>query len=201
MTTILLIRHATTAALGHVISGRSPAVHLDPPGRVQAETLAARLAAVHLDAIYSSPLERTVETAEAIARGRDLRVETMDELLELDFGQWTGKSFADVEGDDDWRRWNSVRSITRIPVGEAMLEVQARALSALHRIAARWPDGRCAVVSHGDLIRSTVAYLLGVPIDLMLRLEIKPASASVIQLAPDFVKVLCVNHIGDLPLG
>ena len=142
MTTILLIRHATTSALGRVISGRTPAVHLDPPGRAQAEALAARLAPVHLDAIYASPLERTVETAEAIARGRDLRVETMDELLELDFGQWTGKSFPDLSGDDDWRRWNSLRSLTRIPHGEVMLAVQARALAAVHRITERWPDGR-----------------------------------------------------------
>lgn len=200
MTTILLIRHATCDPVGSVLSGRTPSVHLNSRGHAQAEALAERLAPVALDAIYSSPLERTVQTAEAIARGRHLRVETMEELLELDFGRWTGRRFADLDGDEEWRRWNAVRSLARIPEGEAMLEVQTRALSALRAVTSRWPEGRCAVVSHGDLIRSTLAYLLGMPTDLMLRIEIRPASASVVQLGPDYVKVVCVNHTGDLPL-
>lgn len=201
MTTLLLIRHATCDPVGSVLSGRTPAVHLNAEGRRQADELAARLAPISLDAIYSSPLERTVQTAEAIAKGRDLRVEAMDELLELDFGRWTGRRFTELDDDEEWRRWNVVRSIARIPDGEAMLEVQARALAALRRVTSRWPDGRCAVVSHGDLIRSTLAYLLGVPTDLMLRLEIRPASTSVVQLGPDYVKVACVNHMGELPLA
>lgn len=200
MTTLLLIRHATCDPVGSVLSGRTPAVHLNAEGRAQAKALAVRLAPLSLDAVYSSPLERTMQTAEAIAAGRGLPVETMEELLELDFGRWTGRRFTELGGDDEWRRWNTLRSIARIPDGEAMLEVQTRALRALGRVVERWPDGRCAVVSHGDLIRATIAYLLGVPTDLMLRIEIRPASASVVEISPDHVRVTCVNHTGDVPL-
>src|SRR5687767_2098663 len=109
-TTFLLIRHGLHELGGDIIAGRTPGVHLSDAGRTQADGLCARLADVSIDAIYSSPMERTIETAQPLATRRGLTVEHSPELLEIDFGDWTGKSLHELRGSPGWREWNSFRS-------------------------------------------------------------------------------------------
>lgn len=197
MTTFLLIRHASHDLLGKAIAGRSPGVRLSPKGRQEAADLAERLASVPLRAVYSSPLERTRETAEPLSARLGLEVRISEAILELDFGEWTGKSLEELRQDPRFGHFNSFRSGTRIPGGERMPEAQARFVGEMHRLAGLHPDEWVALVSHGDPIKSALAYYLGVPLDLFQRIEISPASVSVVELNEWGPRVLCVNGAGE----
>lgn len=199
MTCFLLIRHATTDAVGHVLVGRRPGVMLNARGREQATELAVRLAGVPLRAIVTSPLERTVQTAEAIAATTGAPIRTAESLLEFDFGAFTGATLAELEPREDWKRFNVFRSGTRAPGGESMQEVQQRITGEMERLAREYPDDVIALVSHGDVIRAALMYWLGMPLELFLRLEISPASVSSVRLEPWGARVLCVNHSGPQP--
>ena len=200
MTTVLLIRHADCEGLGRRLCGRLPGIGLTGRGRVQADQLAARFGRLALDAVVASPLERAVKTASAIAARTQLQLAVDDAFLEIDFGRWTGAGFADLAGDPDWDRWNTKRSRARCPGGESMREVQQRARDGVERWARRYPGGSIAIVSHADVIRAVLASCLGLSLDSILRLEVAPASLSAIAIdGPAAVRVLCVNHTGDLP--
>ena len=176
-----------------MLVGRAPGVSLGAEGRRQAEALAERLAGVPLEAVYSSPLERARETAAPIAARLGLAVRAVEELTELDFGDWTGRTIGELAGSERWRLFNTFRSGTAAPNGEHMLEVQARMVRALERLRGAHPDGRVAVVGHGDPLKATLAHYLGVPLDLFQRIEIDPGSLSVVELADHGPRVLLVN--------
>ena len=195
MTTFLLIRHGETDDHGKALSGRRPGVRLNALGRRQAEQLAARLAGEGITAVYSGPLERVRETAAALAGRAGLGVRAAPELDEIDLGEWSGQPFDALAGRDDWRLFNTVRSCTRAPGGELMLEVQARAVAFLQRLRGEHPSDAVALVTHSDVIKAVLAYYLGVPLDLAQRLEISPASVSVLALEEWGPRVLCVNSV------
>jgi probable phosphoglycerate mutase len=193
MTTFLLVRHGAVGALDRYLAGRAPGELLNDDGIAQARRLAERFAGVALDAVYSSPLERARDTAAAFATCAPAPVELADDLLEIDVGEWTGRSFDDLRDDPRWSSFNTSRSTTRIPGGELMLEAQARAVAFLQHIVERLPHGRVVIVSHSDIIRAVIAYHLGVPLDLVQRLEISPASVSVLEIGTHAPKLWCMN--------
>jgi probable phosphoglycerate mutase len=199
VTTFLLIRHATHALLRRTLVGRAPGVPLDEEGRVQAERLAERLAHLEPMALYSSPVQRAMETAAPLSERWGLPVQMSKEFIEIDFGEWSGRDFTDLHALPQWEYFNSYRSGTRPSGGELMLEVQARAVAGLQRLHAEHPGALVAIVSHGDVIRSALNYYLGAPLDLFRRLEISPASVSLLELQDWGPRVLLVNHLGDLP--
>lgn len=199
MTTFLLVRHASLDALGCYLAGRAPGEHLNALGRREAEELASRLSGIHLDAVYSSPLERARETAEFIACDRKLTVELRDELLELDFGEWTRRTFEELAADPRWERFNRHRSGTRIPGGELMMEAQARAVSFVEGVAMERPSATVAAVTHGDVIRGAVSHYLGMPLDFYNRFDVAPASVSVLEVTEHGARVHCVNVTERLP--
>jgi broad specificity phosphatase PhoE len=193
MTTVLLIRHGMTDAVGRRIVGWLPGVGLNAEGVEQVRLLGEELREVRLDAIYSSPLERALLTADAIAAGRSFEVVRRPGLGEVQFGEWTGKMLAELEGDEGWRRWNSIRTLGRAPGGESMLDTQRRMFDELMFARARHPEGVAALVSHADAIRSLLVYLLGMSMDVFLRLRVDPASVSVVRVWDGWVEVAGVN--------
>ena len=199
VTTFLLIRHALCDPVGTSIAGRAAGIHLNPAGRVQAAALAQRIAHLHISAIYSSPLERALETAEPMAVDRRMEVVRTTGLNEVDFGEWTGRSLAELNGMADWREFNVHKSATRIPKGETMTEVLARAWKELDRI--RRDRGRTlvAVVSHGNVLRSIVTHALGASLDFMHRLVIDPASVTILAFEHDVPRLLLLNSAGEWP--
>jgi broad specificity phosphatase PhoE len=192
-TTFHLIRHASYDLLGHTLAGRSPGHRLNERGRAQAQVLAEEMAAHAIAAVVSSPLERTRETAEAIAKPHGLAVEIDPELTEIDCGEWTGMSFDAMRGDPVWKEFNTFRSTLSPPGGEAMLTAQLRGMRAMTRLRERWPGQEVAVVTHGDVVKVVLAHFLGVPLDLFQRIEISPASRSVVRLFATNVRVDGVN--------
>ena len=191
MTTFYLVRHGACEGLGRTLWGRSGHVCLNEEGKAQAQRLAEYLKGVGLEAVYSSPLERARETAEAIARAASLEVKQSPAFNEVDFGEWSGKSFDALSHDERWRRFNTQRSVTRIPGGESFLEVQTRVVTEIERLSTR--HQRVAIVSHADVIKAAVGYVAGTPIDLLQRFEISPCSVSIIATGEHDTKLLTVN--------
>lgn len=201
--TVLLIRHAACDHVGRRLAGRSPGVHLNQEGRREADALAGALARLPLEAVYSSPLERARETASALGKRLDVPVGVASGLNELDYGDWTGRSLESLADDPVWRAYNACRSSTRIPGGESMGEVVARGAAELERIRRAHPDGMVAAVSHGDVIRALLLHALGASLDHIHRLEVAPASVSVLRLFEDAWQVVTTGWMagGPLPPG
>ena len=198
MTTFFLIRHASCSGLGQTLWGRTAGVCLDETGKVQAQRLAERFRGITLEAIYSSPLERALETAETIARTMKIEVNKSPAFDEIDFGEWSGKSFDTLASNEVWRRFNTDRSTTRIPGGESFLEVQTRVVTELERLSRQHNNARVAVVSHADVIKAAVGYFAATPIDLLHRIEISPCSVSAVAIDKASVRLLAVNNTGEL---
>ena len=196
-TTLLLVRHGQTPTTGRVLPGRAPGLHLAPEGVAQAERAAERIAELgKVDAIYASPLERTRETAAPIARALGLRVERDKGLLECDFGDWTGAELAKLAKLPEWSIVQRAPGSFRFPGGESFVEMQARMVGALARIAALHPGGTVVCVSHADPIKAAVAHYLGTHIDLFQRIVISPCSVTVVAAGPATPVVLTVNSTG-----
>lgn len=198
MTTFFLIRHASCNGLGQTLWGRTSGICLNENGEMQAQRLADRFQNMTLDAIYSSPLERALQTAEVLARKMKLEVKQSAAANEINFGDWTGKSFDELSSQERWRRFNSHRSMTTIPGGESFLEVQNRIVKEIDTLALQHGNARIAIVSHADVIRAAVAYFSATPIDLMQRFEISPCSVSVVAVGQDHSTLLTVNSGCDL---
>jgi broad specificity phosphatase PhoE len=191
--TVLLVRHAACDHVGRRIAGRAAGVHLNGRGRAQAEALAQALAGQRIDAVYSGPLERAMETAHALGQRIGRPVDPAPGLDELDFGEWTGCSLDALTQDPRWQAFNTARSTTRIPAGELMGEAVDRAMAELARFAREHPDGVVAAVSHGDIIRGVLLRCLGMPLDQVHRIEVAPGSVSVVRLWDESAQVVSVN--------
>ncbi len=192
-TSFHLIRHASTDAVGTTLSGRTP-IGLNAQGESEAARLAQSFAGASVQAIFTSPQARTRQTAHAIGQVLGLDAQPDAALDEVDFGPWTGQAFSALDGRADWIFWNTHRSLAPPPGTETMLQVQARAAAILARLHARHPGGNFILVSHADVLKSLLAWALGIPIDLMQRLQITPAARSALVLGEAGVLVEYVNR-------
>jgi broad specificity phosphatase PhoE len=190
-----LCRHGEHELPPGTLAGRLPGVFLSERGKAQAHALARRLQSVELAAVYASPLERTRQTAELIAVPHGLPVSLLEQVIEIDFGGWVGKTFAELADDPHWRRWNEVRSLARCPGGESMVEVQARVVDELQLVARRSEGLDVAVVTHGDVIKAAVAWWLGIPLDLFQRLDIALGSLTIVELGNAAPLLRCIGEV------
>ena len=198
MSTVLLVRHGLTAMTGPVLAGRTPGVHLDDRGQQQATALAERLAAVPLAAIVTSPLERCVETAEAI---RDKQSGTPawhveEQLIECGYGDWTGRPLKELVKDPLWKVVQSQPSAVRFPGGEGLADMATRAVASIRRWDAELGDVVWVACTHGDIIKAVLADALGLHLDQYQRIVPDPASVSVIRYTSTRPYVLRVNDTG-----
>jgi broad specificity phosphatase PhoE len=194
MTVFHLLRHGEHVLAGRVLAGRMPGVGLSARGRLEIAAVADRLADENIQALCASPLQRTRETAEILSARLDLPIEYRDDLVELDFGEWTGLTFDAVRADERWRPWNTCRSIASVPGGESMRAVQERAVRALFELRQAHRAGTVLLVSHGDVIRAALLFALGMPLDFYSRLEVGLASLNTIHIDNSGIRVLAVNE-------
>jgi broad specificity phosphatase PhoE len=190
-----LIRHAAHGQLGKILTGRMPGVGLSEEGRAQAQALARAMMGWPLDAIRTSPQQRTAETAEILAKNRSIRPEVLDPIDEIDFGRWAGRSFAELEDDAEWRVWNVNRGAASTPGGETMQNVAARFAAAIDELRREFPRGFVALVSHCDVIKAGFCHYLNLPFDRIDRFEIAPASVSTLVVGDWGSKVLALNRV------
>ena len=198
-TRLVLVRHAVTAQTGPLLSGRKPGIDLSEEGRRQAEATAGRLAPpVRIDAIYASPIERTQQTAAAIAAKHDLPVVTLDGVIEAEYGDWTGGTIAELAKTDLWKVVQAAPSRARFPNGESIAEMQARMVAALDGVIAAHPGEHVVVVSHADPIKAAIAHYTGMHLDLFQRVVVSPASVTVFEVGTFGAALVKANETGSL---
>ena len=207
MATVILVRHGrSTANASGVLAGRASGVNLDQIGRDQAAVAGERLANVPLAGVVSSPLERCVQTAQFIIdRQATAPSAPIDpEITECDYGQWQGRTLSDLSSEDLWRVIQSQPSAVTFPGGESMAAMQARSVAAIRRHDAAFeaeygPGAVWVAVSHGDVIKSVLADALGMHLDMFQRINVGPASISVVHYGSNRPSILATNtDAGDL---
>lgn len=204
MATVILVRHArSTANASGVLAGRSAGVMLDDIGREQAAQTGARLAAVPLVGLVSSPMERCRQTAEAVLAHQDAAlVPRIEEgLTECDYGQWQGRALSDLAEEKLWTVVQRQPSAAVFPGGESLAAMQARAVAAVrHHDAAietaHGPGAVWAAVSHGDLIKAILADALGTHLDMFQRIHVNPAAVSIVRYGATRTDVVAMNTDG-----
>ena len=202
MTTVILLRHGrSTANVSGVLAGRSPGVGLDDHGRTQATGLVERLAQLPLAAVVRSPLQRCEETVAPLLEARGLSAVVEDDLSEVDYGDWTGKTLGELGKEDLWKVVQAHPSAAVFPGGEGLAAMQHRSVAAIRRhneriTAEHGPKALWVVCSHGDVIKSVVADALGLHLDSFQRITVDPSSISVISYTPTRPFVVRVNDTG-----
>jgi probable phosphoglycerate mutase len=197
-TLVLLVRHGQTPTTGASLPGRAKGLHLSEAGRAQAEAVAQRISGLrNVEAVYTSPLERTRETAAPIGRAAGHRPRTDRGLLECDFGAWTGRPLKELRKLPEWKTVQRYPSGFRFPDGESFGEMQARIRDAIRGLVARHAGQTVVAVSHADPIKALVADALGTHLDLFQRIVIAPCSISAIWYGSEGPAVLTTNSTGD----
>lgn len=197
---IVLVRHAENdyTRRGH-LAGRIEGVHLNERGKEQAKAVAAALAKLPIKGIFSSPLERALETAEALAQLTNLEVHPHDGLLEMDYGEWQGQSLKKLRRSRLWQVLQHSPAMMSFPGGESIIDAQFRVSKAIHEIANRFEKKDWVVCfSHADLIKLAVAHFLGMPLETYQRLTIGLASITLLYADEQASRVITVNF--DLSL-
>ena len=193
MTLVHLVRHGVHDQLQGRLCGRTPGILMGAAGLAEARRLADHFGGhAKIDAVFASPMERTVQTAEPIARACGLPLTVEPALIEIDFGAWNGRLFAELDTDERWQRWNSERDQVRPPGGETMLEVQERLARWLEALPAGG-SAEVVAVSHADVIKAAVALTLGLSLRAHDRFEIAPASISVLRVEPGRLRLIGLN--------
>jgi broad specificity phosphatase PhoE len=191
-TNVFLVRHGAHAELGRVLTGRGAGVPLTADGRAEAEAVAERLGREQVRAVHTSPRERAVETASIIAARLGIAIEIVEALDEIDFGGWSGRSFASLAGDPAWQQWNAHRGSAATPDGETMAAAVARAAGHVTSLVA--DGGGVVCVSHCDIIRGLIADTIGLPLDNLLRFDIDTASLSTLMVGDWGRRVVSMNE-------
>ena len=194
MTVFHLLRHGEHVLRGRVLAGRTPGVGLSARGRAEIAAVADRLAGEQITALCSSPLQRARESAEILAERLVLPIAYREDVVELDFGEWTGLTADEIRKDERWQVWSNCRSIAAIPGGESWRQVQDRVVHALFDLQRLHPDQGLVIVSHGDVIRAALLFALGMPLDFYSRIEVGLASLSTIRLDLSEIRVLALNE-------
>lgn len=195
-TRVLLVRHAPTPDTGHVLTGRAPGVNLSDAGRRDAEALADRLAPVPIAAVYASPLERTSQTAAAVAARHGLGVVPLAGVLEADYGTWTGGRIAELARTELWALVQRHPSRVAFPDGESIRAMQERSVRAVEQVVDEHPGAAVVIVSHADPIKAVLAHYAGVHLDRFQRFVVAPASLSVLDVSPAGATLVRVNDTG-----
>jgi len=206
--TVILLRHGrSTANTAHTLAGRSEGVDLDDKGLAQARSVVDRIGDLPVRALVTSPLLRCQRTLEPLADRLGLQPVLEDRLAEVDYGDWTGRKLAELVSEPLWQVVQQHPSAAVFPGGEALADVQARAVSAVREHDRRLADENgggdvlWVACTHGDVIKSVVADALGTHLDAFQRITADPASMSVIRYTPVRPFVVHVNHTGDRLAG
>jgi probable phosphomutase (TIGR03848 family) len=196
MPIFLIIRHGENdyVKTGR-LAGRIPGVHLNEKGRQQALALSEKLAGAAIKAIYSSPLERAVETAQPIAQALNQEVIIRPGLIEMDFGEWQEKKLKGLSRLKIWKTVQTAPSRMRFPQGETFAEAQHRICCELDALAGEHdPKDMIVCVSHSDPIKLAVAHFLGLPLDLFQRLSVAPGSITVLAIGETGSRLITLNY-------
>jgi probable phosphomutase (TIGR03848 family) len=196
MPIFLLVRHGETDYNKKMLlPGRLPGVHLNQKGRRQAQLLAEKLGEAPIKAIYSSPLERTLETAGPLAKALRLDIVPTPGLLETDCGDWQGQSVKKLRRQKIWQSVQQHPSLFNFPGGESIIECQVRMVQVFESLRLQYsPQDLVACFSHSDPIKQVIAFYLGLPLDNFQRLNINTGSVTALQISENGSRLLMMNY-------
>ena len=196
MPIFLLIRHGETDYNKKMhLPGRLPDVHLNKKGLQQAQLVADSLKDAPIKAIYSSPMERTLETAELLAKNLNLQVVPIPGLLETNCGEWQGQSVKKLRRQKIWKSVQLHPSLFHFPGGESIAECQHRMVQVLESLRQQYSEHDVvACFSHADPIKQVVAYYLGLSLDNFQRLSVDTASISALFISDNGSRLIMLNH-------
>jgi probable phosphomutase (TIGR03848 family) len=196
MPIILLIRHGENNFVGKRLAGRLPGVHLNDNGFKQAQGVATALCEAPIKAIYSSPLERAMQTAKPLAAALNLEVQVHPGFIEVDFGDWQGKSIRQLARTKLWKIVQHKPSEFCFPGGETFVAAQQRVVSAIEEIKSSLGEkDMVACFSHSDTIKLAVSHFLAMPLDAFQRVNIDTASITALALGEGSPFLINVNHV------
>lgn len=181
--TLLLARHAHTAAVGSWLAGRAPRTSLSDEGREQARHLADSLRDLSIGALYTSPRLRARQTASAIEAALGLPVRVSRPFDELDYGDWTGRTLESLRGDAAWTRFNAERERACPPGGEPLASMRVRVWEGVLRLARRHEGAIALLVTHAEPMRAALSAATGRSLDEVLAFDPAPASIWVVRIA------------------
>ncbi len=200
MTVFLLIRHASNDFIKEGrLAGWTPGVHINAQGQREAEALARRLADLPIEAIYSSPLERAVDTANAVAFCHHLPVQLRHDLGEGEVGEWTGKLIKELQETETWKAIQQNPVGVKPPGGESIDQVQRRMVAEIESVRRAHPEGVVAIVSHADPLKALISHYLNWDLNQFQKIAIHPASASILIVEDKGSWLVLLNHTGDIP--
>ena len=197
MTLLLLIRHGENDFVKTgKLPGQSAGIHLNERGQKQAQGLGEALKEVPIKAIYSSPLERALETAEPIASSHQLEIIQEPNLMDANVGKWQGKSLKALRLTNAWKVVQHSPSRFQFPEGESFIDLQTRIANTLETIVKKYykPKDIVAVVFHADPIKLAVAHFLGLPLDHFQRLSCDTGSVSALFAGEMGANLLKLNQ-------
>lgn len=195
MAIIYLVRHGKTDFLGKILCGNTPGIYLNEEGRSQAQKAAEYLSGFPIKAIYSSPMERAMETAAPLAKMLNLEVSTQEFLREINFGDFQGKG-EELLSNPIWQKFSKQPGDVRFPNGESVVETHQRVGNGLDNICRKFaPEDQLVFTAHCEVLRLAVAYALNLPLDDFLKLTIDPASISKLEWSDQKKKLLLLNYV------
>lgn len=198
MEMFFLLRHGETAwNKQRRVMGRLE-VPLNRAGRAQSRRMAESLCELRLDAVYTSPLKRAVQTTEIVARQSALTAVSDDNLSEFAFGRWSGHRYDALLRSPRYRRFLQAPLVTAVPGGETIRDVQRRGLTALKRAAQEFPGGRILLVSHGDVIRAILCHYMRLPLGQFRRLRIDNGALAVFESDGAWAEIKVINYLPEL---
>ena len=201
MPTLLLIRHGENDYVKkNKLPGHQAGIHLNERGQKQAAALAESLKGLPIKAIYSSPLERAVETANPLANMINREVQLRPGLVDINVGSWTGRSLKMLNRTKAWRIVQQAPSFFHFPAGESFLEAQVRIVSELDAIASAHKKGLIAIVFHADPIKLAIAHYIGLPMDNFQRLAVTTGSVTIVGIHEMGAALLALNLIPPFSL-
>lgn len=182
MSKFYLVRHGNTNA-GNRLVGRLEGFPLSDHGRKQIEATASHfLQNIKFSKFLCSPIVRTIQSAQIIYKYINQQPEINNNLIEVDFGVWTGKSFDELENEEQWKLFHSFRSGAIIPGGESIPQIQNRAVNLVLELYNSDPSGNNLIVTHAEIIRLILCYFAGIHLDYSYKIQIDTGSLSIISL-------------------
>lgn len=196
MLRLILVRHGETEWNSeHRLQGGRSDIPLNENGKEQARRLGLALKDEKISAVYSSPLQRAVTTARAVASHHQLEVSTDPDLIEMDLGDLDGLNLVGVRDSrlDFWQQWRQGDCSLPVPGGESLVQLQQRVWPAVQRIIQQHREGTVVLVGHSFVVQTIIFSALDAPIECFARFRISPTGITILHLDGKRTSLVLLN--------
>lgn len=200
MPIVYLLRHAQSSAnVSGILAGQDNSVELSKYGFKQAENLVNTIEMIKPTKIFSSPLLRCIQTIDPyIQSRRKIKILTDSDLIEMDYGQWSGRKLSALQKEKNWKKVQKNPAQFTFPKGESFINLHARVRK--FQVKLYGEKGPILVVSHGDVIKMFLASVAGLEFNSFQKFVIEPGSISAISIEKSSSKIISTNNLNFSPI-